>query len=501
MKEDIVLYMEGISKEFPGVLALDNVSFELKKGEVHAICGENGAGKSTLLKVLNGLYRKDAGKVYLMGKEINIKNIQHARENGISVIPQEIQLAPKLSVQENIFMGQYPKTKLGFVNWHKMREDAKAMQEKLGESAKAIGIEVEAGELSMGHKQLIEILKALTFDIKILALDEPTSSLSEEETNQLFSLIKDLTKKGISIIYVSHRLKEIFEIADRVTVFKDGKYVGTKAIKDTTYDDVVSMMVGRNLDLFGRKEGNIIKDETLLEVRDYTSEGVFKDISFKLRKGEILGLFGIVGSGRTEVARAIFGVDPKTSGEMYLDGQPVSIKTPMDAVKQGLGFVPEDRHGQGLVLGSSVRLNLTMPFIKKLSKLSFINHLKEKKTAYEYIKALNIKTPSDTTHAESLSGGNQQKIVIAKWLAAKSRVLIFDEPTRGIDVGAKSEIYRLMKALAKEGKGIIMISSELPEILALSDRILVFKDGIINAEFENSPDLTEEEICTKAIMQ
>jgi ABC-type sugar transport system ATPase subunit len=478
------------------------VDFELRKGEVHALCGENGAGKSTLLKILTGMYRKDNGAIYIEGSEVNFKAISDAKKQGIGIIPQEIQMAPKLSIAENMFMSNYPKKFLFFVDWKKMRSDAIALQDKLGEVTKTMGVDTTVESMSMGYKQLIEIMKALSTEVKILAFDEPTSSLSEEETEQLFKLIEDLKQKGISIIYVSHKLKEIFRICDRVTVLKDGKYVDTKEIKETSIPEVISMMVGRNLDLFEKKQASTEKlDKVVMEVKGLSRDRVIKDINFKLHKGEILGMFGIVGSGRSETARAIFGIDKKTSGEIYLNGKKVEIDSPEQAVKSKIGFATEDRHGEGLVLRASIRWNITMPFIKALTKLSFINRKKEKDESKKYIEALKIKAPGDETLAESLSGGNQQKIVIAKWLGAQSEIIIFDEPTRGIDVGAKSEIYKLIRKLADEGKSIIMISSELPEILALSDRILVFRDGMINAQLENQESLSEENILKYAIMQ
>lgn len=502
MEKEVILKMQEISKSFPGVRALDNVGFELKRGEVHAICGENGAGKSTLLKILFGMYRKDSGAIFLNGREVNIKNINDARQHGIGIIPQEIQMAPKLSVAENMFMAKYPRKMLFFVDWKKLYRDAGAMREKLGESALSMGVDTKVEAMSMGYRQLIEIMKALSTEAKILAFDEPTSSLSEEETEELFKLIKELSHKGISIIYVSHRLKEIFRICDRVTVLKDGKYVGTKEINQTNISEVISMMVGRNLELFKKKQRDVKKfTETAMEIKGLTRGNTIRNINFKLGKGEILGMFGIIGSGRSETARAIFGIDRKSSGELWINGKKMELNSPEEAVRAKIGFVTEDRHGEGLVLRAAVRWNITMPFIRVFARLKFINHQQEKKTADHYIDVLKIKTPSDDMLTENLSGGNQQKVVISKWLGAKSEILIFDEPTRGIDVGAKSEIYRLIRNLADEGKSIIMISSELPEILALSDRILVFKDGEISAELENHELLTEEEILKNAIAQ
>ncbi len=502
MQEDIILKMENICKSFPGVKALDNVSFQLGRGEVHAICGENGAGKSTLLKILTGVYKKDSGDIIINGNSVNIKSIQHAKQVGIGSIPQEIQMAPKLSVAENMFMASYPKKWCVFVDWEKMKKDTLLQQKKLGGVAETLGITNHVEAMSMGHKQLIEIMKALSTDADIIAFDEPTSSLSEEEVEQLFKLIEDLKSKGKSIIYVSHKLKEIFTICNKITVLKDGKLVGTKDIKQTNISELIGMMVGRNLDLFEKKTGSeSIPGEVVLEVKGLARDNVVKGVDFELRKGEIIGLFGIVGSGRTETARMIFGIDRKTSGDIYLNGKKVDIRSPKMAVQEKIGFVTEDRHGEGLALRAPLRWNISLPFIAKLRNLIFIKHEEDKKCAVDYIEKLKIKTRNDLTNAENLSGGNQQKVVIAKWLGAQSQILIFDEPTRGIDVGSKSEIYRLIKSLANEGKSIIMISSELPEILALSDRILVFREGCINAELKNTESLKEEDILKYAIMQ
>jgi len=491
--------MNNISKSFPGVKALDEVDFELKKGEIHALCGENGAGKTTLVNILNGIYRKDTGIINIDGQEVDFKSIGEAKQMGLGLIPQEIEVIPDLNIAENIFISNYPRRWKFFVDWKKINNSTKELQKKLGESALAMGTKDLAGSISMGKQQLIEIMRTISLELKILAFDEPTSSLSEEESEHLFKIIKELSEKGIAIVYISHKLKEIFSICDRVTVLKDGKYIGTEEIKSTDTNNVIKMMVGRNIGLFSRKE---IKDkedrEVVLEVKGLKNR-MLKDISFKLKKGEILGMFGIVGSGRTETARAIFGLDRK-DGEIIIKGRSVAINSPRKAVEESIGFVTEDRHKEGLVLISSVRNNITMPFIKRMLKHGFIDHKNEKKTALEYIKMLDIKTPSDLTLAENLSGGNQQKIVIAKWLGTQSEILIFDEPTRGIDVATKLEIYKIILRLSQEGKSIILISSEIPEILALSDRVLVFKEGKLMTELENSKDLKEEDIINYAIM-
>jgi len=491
--------MNNISKSFPGVKALDGVDFELKKGEVHALCGENGAGKTTLVNILNGIYRKDTGIINIDGQEVDFKNIGEAKQMGLGLIPQEIEVIPDLNIAENIFISNYPRRWKFFVDWKKINNGTKELQKRLGESALAMGTKDKAGAISMGKQQLIEIMRTISLELKILAFDEPTSSLSEEESEHLFKIIKELSEKGIAIVYISHKLKEIFSICDRVTVLKDGKYIGTEEIKSTDTNNVIRMMVGRDIGLFSRKE---IKDkedrEVVLEVKGLKNR-MLKDISFKLKKGEILGMFGIVGSGRTEIARAIFGLDRK-DGEIIIKGRSVAINSPRKAVEENIGFVTEDRHKEGLVLITSVRNNITMPFIKRMLKYGFINHKNEKKTALKYIKMLDIKTPSDLTLAENLSGGNQQKIVIAKWLGTQSEILIFDEPTRGIDVATKLEIYKIILRLSQEGKSIILISSEMPEILALSDRVLVFKEGKLMTELENSKDLKEEDIINYAVM-
>lgn len=496
---EVILKCENICKSFPGVKALDNVCFDLRKGEVHALCGENGAGKSTLIKILTGLYKKDSGSIFYNGKTIDYKSVQECRMNGISLIPQEIQMAPALTVAENIFMTHYGR-KGGVVRWKKMLQDTAELQKRLGTSALTFSPDTLAGALSMGHKQLVEVMKAISTDIKIIAFDEPTSSLSDEETEQLFTLIRQLSADGISIIYVSHRLAEIFKICDRVTVFKDGKYIDTREIRETLPSDVVGMMVGREFKLFSKCKSICEHNDFVLEVENLNWGDKVQQVSFKLRRGEILGMFGIVGSGRTETARCVFGLEKKDSGTITVFGSVTEIKSPKDAVRNRIGFVTEDRRGEGLSLVSSVRWNITMPFLKKVfRRFGWIDEKFETEVSNSFVQLLSVKTPSDQSKVETLSGGNQQKIIIAKWLGADSEILIFDEPTRGIDVGAKAEIYRLMEDLARKGKSIIMISSELPEIMSLSDRMLVFRDGSIVAELTNVCDLSEEAILAHAI--
>jgi len=495
--DNIVLQSEGISKRFGGVQALDKIQFELRKGEVHALVGENGAGKSTYIKILCGIYRKDEGTTVYDGREIDFRSNMEARLKGMGMVPQIIELAPKLTVAENIFMGVYPKTKYGFVKWNDLYT-------KAFEIARTFNIEhliyESVEKLGTGHRQLIEILKALIYDTKIIAFDEPTASLSDEETRELFSLIGTLKSKGISIIYVSHRLDEIFQIADRVSVLKDGKYVGTHQVHDVTKEQIVAMMVGRELDLYGEDTRQADKsDEIVFEVKNLKSKNNVNNVSFKLYKGEILGFFGMVGSGRTETALAIFGEDRLEDGEIYLHGQKVSIKSPMQAVKRGIGLVPEDRITQGIILNAPIRNNVTLPFVTRLSSNGFINMKKERNVAREYMEHLKVKALGEDVKVNTLSGGNQQKVSIAKWLATQSDIIVFDEPTHGIDVGSKHDIYLLLRDLSERGKGIIMISSELPEILNVCDRVLVFRDGTIVHEFQESKGLQEEEVVKYAL--
>jgi len=495
--DDIVLKCSNIMKHFPGVQALDDAQFELRRGEVHALVGENGAGKSTLIKIVTGLYARDSGEIEFEGEAIHYKSSMECRKNGIALIPQELQLVDPLTVAENIFMTDYP-IKRGIIDWKKMYEMTHDLQERLGEAALSFKPDQLVKTLSMGQKQLVEIMKAISTKVKIIAFDEPTSSLSDEETSEMFKLIRFLTEQGISIIYVSHRLAEIFEICDRVTVFKDGKYIDTKNTKEVEAKDIIAMMVGRDMNLYEKTARDDI-DEIVFEVDGLKSAPKVKDVSFKLKKGEILGMFGIVGSGRTETVRAVFGLEEIQAGEIKVNGEPVQIKHPKDAVSARIGLVTEDRRGEGLALVMNVAENITMPYFKKFTKRGIINSQEERRAAKEMVDAFKIKTPKLETKVESLSGGNQQKIVISKWLGADSEILIFDEPTRGIDVGAKAEIHKLMDRLTHEGKSIIMISSELPEILAMSDRVLVFRDGTICAELTDPRNLTEKDVLHYAI--
>jgi ABC-type sugar transport system ATPase subunit len=496
--QDLVLKSHGINKSFGGVHALADMSFDLRLGEVHALVGENGAGKSTYIKILSGIYHKDSGTTVYNGREIDFRTAIDARRAGIGMVPQIIELAPMLTVAENIYMGGYPSARGGVVNW-------KELYRRAEETAAIFGMEelvrLPVEKLGSGYRQLVEILKALTYDTKVIAFDEPTAALSEEETRRLFELIKKLKAQGISVIYVSHRLDELFEIADRITVLKDGAVMGTRDIGSVTKDEIVSLMVGRDLNLYGtdsRKRGRT--EEVVLEVKDLKAPGV-DGVSFSVRKGEIVGCFGMVGSGRTETMMAIFGDGPVQGGEIHLKGRKVRIKSPFHAVAMGLGLVPENRISQGVILIAPVRNNITLPFVAKLARrrAGLLDLKREQEIAREYIAALNLKTPSENTPVSDLSGGNQQKVSIAKWLATRSDVIIFDEPTHGIDVGAKADIYRLLRELSDEGKGIVLVSSELPEVLNVCDRILIFRDGRIVQEFAENRGLNEEDVVRFAL--
>ncbi len=489
----------GISKRFGGVQALDKIQFDLHKGEVHALVGENGAGKSTYIKILAGVYAKDEGETLYNGEIYDTSSNLDARRHGIGMVPQLIDLAPKLTVAENIYMGMYPRTRFGFVDWKKLYSDA-------GKTAKTFGMEHLIGDLvetlGTGHRQLIEILKALIFDTKIIAFDEPTAALSDDETKSLFKLIKQLKDKGIAIIYVSHRLDELFQIADRVSVLKDGKYIGTRNVAEVTKDEIVSMMVGRELDLFGEDTRKVkARDEVLFEVKNLRSGSLVHDVSFQVKAGEILGCFGMVGSGRTESVMAAFGADKLEAGEVYFRGKKVDIKTPEQAVKMGIGLVPENRITQGVILKASIKNNITLPFVNKLAEQrgGFIDGKREREIVGKHMRALRVKAPDETVNVHTLSGGNQQKVSIAKWLATRSDVIIFDEPTHGIDVGAKADIYQLLRELSEEGKAVVMISSELPEVLNVCDRILIFRDGEVVHEFTEVEGLSEQDVVTYAL--
>lgn len=491
-RENPIVELKGVTKEFPGVLALSNVDFDLFSGEVHVLLGENGAGKSTLIKILSGVHPKNGGKIFLKGVETEINGPLDAIKNGISTIYQEFNLVPALSVAENIYLGR-EKIKGKLIDWNTMYQEADKLLESLNISMSS---KIKVKELGVAEKQMVEIAKALSVNAEILILDEPTAVLTDKEIDKLFSIIKTLKEQGVGIIYISHRLEEIPIIGDRVTVLRDGCLVGTLGIDEGDMDTWIKMMVGRDLkDKFPTRQVDI--GEEVLRVEGLTRDGVLEDISFNLRRGEILGLSGLVGAGRTELARAIIGADDITAGKIFLSGKEIEIKTPADAVNYKISYLPEERKTHGLVMALSVKHNMTMAALPMLSRFNIIKKNEEDEMANTYVDKLSIKTPSLDRKVLYLSGGNQQKVVIAKWLCAGSDIFIFDEPTRGIDVGAKFEVYQLMNELVKQGAAVIMISSELPEILGMSDRVIVMRKGRKTGEF-NKEDATQEKILSKA---
>lgn len=480
---DIILTMKDIDKSFPGVHALDHVNFEVRKGEVHALMGENGAGKSTLMKVLTGIYTKDSGSIVYEGKEVEFHNTRDAQDQGIVIVHQELNMLGHLTVAQNIFIGREFKKGI--------RIDDKKMNEEAEKLFKRLNIDIDPtemmGNLTVGKQQMCEIAKAISHEAKVIIFDEPSAALTEAEIEELFKIIRDLRKQQLGIVYISHRMDEIKVITDRVTVMRDGTYVGTLITNDCTKDDIINMMVGRVIYEDPKTESSVAKDApVVLKVEHLNAGRMVQDVSFELRKGEILGFSGLMGAGRTETARAIFGADPKTSGTITINGKKVEINSPEDAVKCGIGYLSEDRKRYGIVVQKSVAENSTMATMENFVKGLFINKKAENKVAQDYVDSLATKTPGVDQLVVNLSGGNQQKVVIAKWLIRNCDVLIFDEPTRGIDVGAKNEIYKLMNRLAEEGKSIIMISSEMTEILRMSDRIVVMCEGRKTGEIDIS---------------
>ena len=494
MDERTVLQMKGVKKYFPGVKALDGVDFELKKGEIHALLGENGAGKSTLIKILTGIYSMTEGSIHIKGEEVHMKSVKDARDNRIAAIHQEICLVPYISVARNVYLGRELKTKLGLMDDKTMEEETQKLLDRLGMDIDAAK---EVRQYSIAQQQLIEIAKALALDAEILLMDEPTSSLTEKEVTKLFETIRRLKDSGTSIIYISHRMEELFELSDRVTVLRDGQYIGTYVTKDTTREELVAAMVGRQLTEFYVKD-SVPQDEVFMEVKSLSRAGVFQDVSFTLRKGEILGVSGMVGAGRSEVARAIVGIDAKDGGEVLLEGKALNIQKPIDAINAGIVLIPENRKEEGLVLENSVRFNTTLAVLKQFIRGVIWNRKKEEGIVDSHIKSLKIRTPHQEQLILNLSGGNQQKVVIAKWLATEPKVLIMDEPTRGVDVGAKAEIYTIMNSLAKQGISIIMISSDLPEIINMSDRVMVMREGKLAGILEKD-EIGQEQIMRFAV--
>lgn len=494
MVNDYLLRADNISKSFPGVKALDKVQLHVEKGKVHAVMGENGAGKSTLMKILIGITQPDTGTITLNGKEVSFHSVHDAIKAGFSMIHQELLPFPELTVAENIFMGRQP-TK-GFGGWidrSRLYSDAKALMDKLGVTIK---VNRRMKELSIAEMQMVEIAKAISNKAEVIIMDEPTSAISGKEVQVLFNIIRDLTKQGIAVIYISHKMDEILEIADTITVMRDGKYIATHAAHELSKERLINLIVGRELNtIFEKRTANI--GDTILSVKNLTGEK-FSDISFELKRGEILGIAGLMGAGRTEIIEGLFGLRKIDSGTVYIKGKKVTIRSPRNAIAQGIGLVSEDRKHTGLVLSSSVKHNITLASLSRNNGGMLLNLDKEKKVAATKIKEFNIKTPSANQLVNYLSGGNQQKVVLAKVLLNDPDIIIFDEPTRGIDIGAKAEIYKMMTMLAAGGKAIIMVSSELPEILGLSDRVLVVRNGKIVQEFAGA-DASQELIMKYAM--
>ena len=493
---NVLIAMEGIDKSFPGVHALDGCRFELLAGEVHALVGENGAGKSTLMKVLAGIYERDGGRIEVNGKETEIHNPRAAQALGISMIHQELNLMSHLTVAQNVYIGREPRAGGFWLDDKKLNDDTQALFDHMN---LVLDPRMKVADLSVAKQQMVEIAKALSFNSKVLIMDEPTAALTETEIDELFRLIRQLQATGVGVVYISHRLEELQRISDRITVMRDGRYIDTVRTADATIERIISMMVGRTI---YESAPEIADDEEsqpiVLEVRNLNRGKSIQDVNFTLRRGEILGFAGLMGAGRTEVARAIFGADAVESGEIFVKGKKVRIHSPNDAVAHGIGYLSEDRKRYGLALGMDVESNVVLASLKEfLNAIGFVQFGKTRTTATKYVDALQIKTPSLQQTIRNLSGGNQQKVVIGKWLSADTDILIFDEPTRGIDVGAKSEIYRLLNELTHQGKSVIMISSELPEILRMSHRIAVMCEGRITGIL-TAAEATQEKIMVLA---
>jgi ribose transport system ATP-binding protein len=492
---EYILQMKGITKQFPGVIALDNVDFAVKHNEIHALVGENGAGKSTLVKIINGVYKMDRGEIVFNKSIQNIRNPQHAQSLGISTIYQELHLIPDLSVAENILLGREPKRKSGLIDWQTLHQRSQIILQEIEADIDSHAI---IRHLSIAQKQIVMIARALSQQASLLIMDEPTATLTSIEIESLFRLIRNLQSKSKAVIFISHKLEEVFEISERITVLRDGGLVSVLDTQATNKEEIIKSMVGRTLgEEFPRRNDTAIGEE-VIAIKSMTTVKGIRDISFYICSGEVVGLFGLVGAGRTEVARAIFGIDKITNGEIFLKDQKVEIRNPKDAIANGIAFATEDRKSQGLILGMSVKENITLPNLPAITMFTFIKHRIEKQLVGEYTKKLNIKTPTIDQETLKLSGGNQQKVVLARWLCAKPKVLILDEPTQGIDVGAKQEIYLLINDLVKQGLAILMISSELPEILGMSDRVLVMHRGRIAGEFTQKQATAEKVLACAA---
>ena len=485
--------MIGICKSFGANKVLGGVNLHVRPGEVHALMGENGAGKSTLMNILTGIHRADAGTIMVDGKEVTFKNNKDAEEHGIAFIHQELNIWPNLSVLENLFLMNQPKTRFGTIDFKKMREMAEAKCQEIGID---LPLDEIAGECSVGQQQMTEITRSLMLDAKTVIMDEPTAALTERETDRLFEVMKKLKNKGVSIIYISHRMEEVFANCDTITVMRDGQTISSRPTEETNMDQIVGDMVGRVMSEYYPARTNVPGDE-IFRVEGFTQPGVFRDISFNLRKGEILGVAGLMGAGRTEIMRAIFGVDPHESGKLYFEGKEIHIKNPRDAIRHGFGFITENRKTEGLILDFSIERNIALPSEERLAQSHVINDKKEFDFSSKLSKRLGVKAQDINLPASTLSGGNQQKVVIAKWVGMHPKLLILDEPTRGIDIGAKKDIYDLMNELTAKGVSIIMVSSELPEVIGMSDRILVIHEGRAAGIVEHK-DATQTRIMTLA---
>ena len=490
MSEQYLLEMKNINKSFPGVKALQNVNLQLRAGEVHALLGENGAGKSTLIKVLGGIYIAESGEIVIDGKPVTIDGVVPAREAGVSIVHQELVLVPYMTVAENIFLGREPGNKLN-INRKKMSEDA---QKLLDAYEMNIDADTLVEKLTLAQRQMVEIVKAISFNSKILVLDEPTSSISDKEVNFLFETVRNLTKQGVGVIYISHKMSELQEICDRVTVMRDGQTVGTRVVKETSTDELIALMVGRELTNYYTRDYSEC-GETVLKCEHISDGKMAKNASFELKKGEIIGCAGLVGAGRSETMKAIFGLTPGSTGDVFVKGVKAQIKSPIDALKYGIALVPESRKDEGIYAVQSVRFNSTIEVLSEFIKNLRVNGRKEEEITQKYIDMMATKTPSQMQLIRNLSGGNQQKVMIGRWLATNPEILILDEPTRGVDVGAKAEIYSIMNDLAKQGMSIIMISSEMPEIINMSDRVYVMSEGVVKG------CLSHEEVTQEKIMQ
>lgn len=494
MGSEYILELDNITKEFPGVKALDNIQLKIKKGSVHALMGENGAGKSTLMKIIFGIYTPDAGTIKFKGNEIKLTGPKDALSRGISMIHQELTPVPYMTVAENIFLGREPVIgKTGWVNNKKMVNDAKTLFESLNIN---IDPNTKMKELSIANMQMIEIATAISYNADLIIMDEPTSAITDKEVDHLFEIIRSLQKKGVSIIYISHKMDEIFKICDEITVFRDGQYIGTREAKELDQDSLIHMMVGREIkQVFHKEKAHI--GEVALAVKNLTRKGKFRNVSFDVRKGEILGIAGLMGSGRTEIIESVFGIEPPDAGEIFVNGQKVQIQKPQDAIKYKIGLLTEDRKLTGAFLPLSVKENMIISNLDPFLGMGLVNGKKVENICNEQVNRLNIKTPHIDQLIMNLSGGNQQKVLLARWLLNDPDVLILDEPTRGVDVGAKSEIHKLMSKLAQEGKAIIMISSEMPEILGMSDRVIIMHEGNMKGELNRS-EASQEKILEVA---